>query len=430
MKLNKLIALAVLGSAVASHSIAQVDEAASSGVQAANPGSRSIQGAPDLTGDLFVGTSQNSSDPAATLNDVFQVDPNTGTANSIYSNTGVWGATADPDNQRILFTTSSGTGFGDELMAVPYSGGAPVSLGLITNGGVSQRIDGLAMSGGVLYASEAGAGATQGFYSIDLGTLVATMISAHPDSISGIDADPDTGIIYGVNDSTGQLVTIATDGTITNVAAYPVGLTDIDGIAVGGGFAYLITDEAQPISVYDLVNNVYVADLPSPFANADVFSAGALAFMPAPMEADLSLVKTAAGGGSIGAAVNFGLTVTNNGPGDASSVVVTDTFPTNVDYTSDDCGGSYAAGVFTWNIGALANGAAIACNVAGVVSGFGQVNNTASVSAAETDPVPGNNSSTAGVVAAAQIIPTLSMWGLMAMIGLILGMVALNVRRD
>ncbi len=235
------------------------------------------QGVGALDGLLFVGTSQNSSDPAGTLNDVFTVDPVTDASASILSGVGVWGATADIANERILFTRSSGVGFGDELFEVPYAGGAPTSVGLITDvGGAPRRIDGLAISGGVLYGCVADA-ASNGIYSIDLGTLVATLSGAFADSISGCDADPDTGIIYGVDDTAGQLVTVGTDGTVTNVAAYPAGLTDIDGLAVGGGFAYLVTDESQPISVYDLAAGTYGPDLTSPFANADVFSGGAIA---------------------------------------------------------------------------------------------------------------------------------------------------------
>ncbi len=236
-----------------------------------------VGGVPNLNGLLFVGTSQNSSDPTATLNDVFTVDPVANTSNSILMNTGVWGATADPANQRILFTRSSGAGFGDELWQVPYGGGTPTSLGSIVDGvGAPRRIDGLAMSGGVLYGSVADA-VSNGLYSIDLGSLVATQLGTFSDSISGIDADPATGTIYGTNDSTLQLVSIALDGTLTNVAAYPAGFVDIDGLAIGNGLAYLITDESQDISVYDLVGGVYTTPLTSPFASADIFSAGAYA---------------------------------------------------------------------------------------------------------------------------------------------------------
>lgn len=140
------------------------------------------------------------------------------------------------------------------------------------------RIDGLAMSGGVLYGVNAGAGPGNGFYTISLTTLVATPVALFLDSISGLDADPATGIIYGTNDTTGQLVTITTAGVITNLAAYPAGVADVDGLAVGNGFAYLVTDEAGTFPVYDIGGAVFVASLTSPFTAADTFSGGALAF--------------------------------------------------------------------------------------------------------------------------------------------------------
>ena len=243
-----------------------------------------LQGVPALDGLLLVGTSTNVNDPTATVNDIFTVDPVTDMSTSVLTATQIWGATADPANSRVLFTRASGLtppagqiGGGDELMEVPFAGGVPTSIGRITSPAGGFRVDGLAMSGGVLYGVNAGAGAENGFYSIDLGTLVVTQIALFADSISGLDADPDTGIIYGVNDTTAQLVTISLTGTITNVAAYPVGLTDIDGIAVGNGFAYLVTDEAGTIPVYDLVGGTYVTPLTSPFTAADTFSGAALA---------------------------------------------------------------------------------------------------------------------------------------------------------
>jgi hypothetical protein len=129
----------------------------------------------------------------------------------------------------------------------------------------------------MLYATNAGGGAAAGFYSIDWGTLVATQISNWPDSVSGIDADPDTGIIYGVNDTIGAIVTVDTGGTNTFLDFYPAGLGDIDGIAVGGGIAYLVTDEAGTIPVYDLAAGSYGTPLTSPFTAADTFSAAAIA---------------------------------------------------------------------------------------------------------------------------------------------------------
>jgi hypothetical protein len=233
-------------------------------------------GVPQLDGLLFIGTSRNSSDPTNTLNDVFTVDPVSDSAVSVLTGVQTWGATADPANSRVLFTRSSGTASGDELFEVPYAGGTPTSVGIITMGGSGFRIDGLAISGGVLYGSYAG-GSLNGLYEIDWGTLEATLVGSYSDSISGIDADPDTGIIYGVNDTIGAIVTIDTAGVTTFLDFYPAGLGDIDGIAVGGGIAYLVTDEAGDIPVYDLAAGSYGTPLTSPFTAADTFSAAAIA---------------------------------------------------------------------------------------------------------------------------------------------------------
>jgi hypothetical protein len=100
------------------------------------------------------------------------------------------------------------------------------------------------------------------------------------DSISGIDADPNTGTIYGVNDTTGFLVEIdVVGGTVTPVAAYPdPSETDIDGLAIGdNGKAYLIPDDNVPglIYVYDLVAGVFETPLTAPWSTSDTFSGGA-----------------------------------------------------------------------------------------------------------------------------------------------------------
>lgn len=247
--------------------------------------SEAVLGVPSLVGLLFAGTSTNVNDPTGAANDVFSVDPVANTASSILTAVGVWGATADVANQRVLFTRASGLtpppgqiGGGDELLAIPFAGGAATSLGRIVDGaGQGFRIDGLAMSGGVLYGVNAGAGVDNGFYSIDLNTLQVTQIALFADSIGGLDADPDTGIIYGTNDTTGQLVTLSTLGVITNVIAYPGGLVDIDGLAVGNGMAYLVTDEAGNFPVYDIAGGTFGTPLTSPFTVADTFSGAALA---------------------------------------------------------------------------------------------------------------------------------------------------------
>src|SRR5207247_2302766 len=74
--------------------------------------------------------------------------------------------------------------------------------------------------------------------------------------------------------------------------------------------------------------------------------------------ADVALPNS--GPATVGAAQTYSytLTVTNNGPSDAASVVVLDTLPAGVAFVSADNGGAEAGGVVTWPaLATLANGA-------------------------------------------------------------------------
>lgn len=249
-------------------------------------------GAPDFSEALFVGTSSNNNIAAGTFNDVFAVDTSN-TFQFLLSGQGIWGATADTENQRVLFTQSSeigppegAIGGGDNLFELPYAGGTPVLLGRITLAGIGLRVDGLAMRNGILYGFNAGNGTVNGFYQINLTTFEASLIANLADSIGGLDADPDTCIIYGTNDTTGQVITIDTSGNVTDLVPYPVGMVDIDGLAVGQGYAYLVTDEDQDISVLNLDTLQYETPLNSPFAASDTFSAGAFAIQRSVSQSD------------------------------------------------------------------------------------------------------------------------------------------------
>jgi uncharacterized repeat protein (TIGR01451 family) len=54
--------------------------------------------------------------------------------------------------------------------------------------------------------------------------------------------------------------------------------------------------------------------------------------------------------------VTYSITVTNNGPQNATGVVIRDTLPGGITYVTDDSGGAYNSGSGLWTIGALANG--------------------------------------------------------------------------
>ena len=108
--------------------------------------------------------------------------------------------------------------------------------------------------------------------------------------------------------------------------------------------------------------------------------------------ADLAIAKT---GSAAGTEITWTIEVTNNGPVDATGVVVTDPLAACTTFVSDDCGGANVP-PWTWNIGSLLNGATVTCNVVVDSSGClpGPVSNTADVNGVEPDPDPANNSAT------------------------------------
>lgn len=127
--------------------------------------------------------------------------------------------------------------------------------------------------------------ANEAVYEINTTTGVATVAYDYDDGsydFGGFDFD-ENGVAYGTNDDTtpfgSGLYSMDLINDPTLLSAYPTGETDIDGLAIGGGFAYLIEDDATAtgsIYVYDLVNNVYTTSIPTPWATSEVFSSGAV----------------------------------------------------------------------------------------------------------------------------------------------------------
>jgi uncharacterized repeat protein (TIGR01451 family) len=117
---------------------------------------------------------------------------------------------------------------------------------------------------------------------------------------------------------------------------------------------------------------------------------------PVPVaQADLAIVKTVNNATpTVGSNIVFTLTVTNNGPSPATGVSVSDLLPSGYTYVSDNGAGAYVSGTGVWTIGNLASGANAALQITATVNATGITSNTATVTGRETDPVPGNNSST------------------------------------
>ena len=121
--------------------------------------------------------------------------------------------------------------------------------------------------------------------------------------------------------------------------------------------------------------------------------------------ADLAITKTASSN-TVAAGTQFTYTigVTNGGPASAFNVVVTDTLPTGLSYVSSTDTCTAVAATLTCHLGALASGRSTSFTVqvkvpANYLSSRGlntaTIINTATVTADQADPNPGNNTASA-----------------------------------
>jgi len=117
-----------------------------------------------------------------------------------------------------------------------------------------------------------------------------------------------------------------------------------------------------------------------------------------PSSADLAVTADAAPATAvIGALVSLFVSVSNNGPADATGVALTQTIPAGLAFVSAPAGCAFSAGAVTCAVGALARGAR--ADYAIVVSGAsaGSHASTSSVSSALPDPAAGNNNAPSSV---------------------------------
>ncbi|MGA9998887.1 MAG: Ig-like domain-containing protein [Candidatus Acidiferrales bacterium] len=132
---------------------------------------------------------------------------------------------------------------------------------------------------------------------------------------------------------------------------------------------------------------------------ATVLNTGALT-VTAAAGADLAITKTGPSSIALGADLPYVITVTNNGPGAAAGVVMTDPVPGNLQplmvVASETCTHvvniDTGATTLSCAIGALANGASTQISYHVTPTAAGSLTNTATVAGSSTDPNMGNNS--------------------------------------
>ena len=158
---------------------------------------------------------------------------------------------------------------------------------------------------------------------------------------------------------------------------------------LAAGASVVLTFEAtvDPTTTGTIVNEAAVTSStpdPDPADNTATFQTDVT---PAP--ADVAVVKTGdAAVAVIGTDVTYTIVVTNNGPGPAANVVMSDTLPAGSTFVSSSCGANPCA------IGTLAAGESATIElVVTMPSTPGTATNTATVSTTSTDPVTANDTS-------------------------------------
>lgn len=200
----------------------------------------------------------------------------------IFNGFEVWGAAFNPESRVLYFNDF------DTVYAAQWPAYFPGQVCTTLFNGVSRSVTGLAYGNSKLYGWHAGSTAapasTRGIYEINLVTGDATLVVATPNfDFGGIDFNATDGLIYGANDSlsaTGGRGLFKIDpilGSITKVANYPASQTDLDGLAVGGGHAYLMSDDTGVCYRYDLAQGTggTYQNFSSPFSTVETFSGAA-----------------------------------------------------------------------------------------------------------------------------------------------------------
>jgi uncharacterized repeat protein (TIGR01451 family) len=132
-------------------------------------------------------------------------------------------------------------------------------------------------------------------------------------------------------------------------------------------------------------------------------------------EADLSVVKNGPTSIDAGSNITYTITLTNNGPSDATTVALTDNVPANTTFVSEtqDTGPTFSCvtpivggtGPITCTLGTFTPGSSatftLVMNVSGAAPDGSSIVNTADVTSVTTDPTPGNNTSTTTAIVAA-----------------------------
>jgi uncharacterized repeat protein (TIGR01451 family) len=196
------------------------------------------------------------------------------------------------------------------------------------------------------------------------------------------------------------------DGTVNNQPAFRIDASGanspllLESSSANGIFepgetwTFVIQDYQNPVLPPTAINTVGVGQ--------GTTSSGSIIAVGAQRHVDLGIRKDGPANATVGDAIDYTLTATNNGSDDSSGVTVTDALPSEVTFGSASpsqgtC--SFAAPTLTCALGPMGHGTSATVTVHTTANSAGTVTNTASVAPsdpqAEVDPVSDNNTGSA-----------------------------------
>lgn len=188
------------------------------------------------------------------------------------------------------------------------------------------------------------------------------------------------------------------NGTLTNIGNLGVSSSTSIGFDIeqGTGIAFAALELApSPSGLFTIDLMTGAATLVGQIGPSPMQLMSLAVFLPPPT--DLSITKTPVPNPTeCGEDVVYTITITNNGPGAAENVVVTDPLATGLDFISMSTSqGACDPDAVNCDLGTVDPGTSVTITVTVVPTEEGDISNTATVSSTTLDPNPADNSATA-----------------------------------
>ncbi|UTB33127.1 MAG: Ig-like domain-containing protein [Methanobacterium sp. ERen5] len=256
------------------------------------------------------------------------------------------------------------------------------------------------------------------YYDTKLGYVKTYSYNTYPIFVLDVEnwgADDATGVVVTYKIGTGlQYVTSNTQGVGT--ASYDPTTRTITwtiGDMPTGGMAWMLIvtkaiqtgDKTQQLTNTASLEHVDQYDEPNNYKTSNYS-------ITVPPNADIQVKQTQTTTTENGVNyVNYTITVTNNGPGTATGVQITDLLPNGLTWYSDNSNNAYNPTTGIWNIGTLNNAETTTITIKAIILGSGTIKNTAALTAEnEEDWNYNNNAETINLIISGKYDPKVDLY--------------------